>query len=111
MQETLVTPRIAVISPQGHLNAANVDDLQQQLGETISSQEYFALLVDMARVESLDSSGLMAFISTLSLAKCLDKRFGLCSVTPSVRIVFELTCLDQAFEIFEHRTAFEAALA
>jgi anti-anti-sigma regulatory factor len=45
------------------------------------------------------------------LAQSLGKRFSLCSVSPSVRIVFELTQLDGAFEIFENKAMFEAAIA
>ena len=53
----------------------------------------------------------MALVSGLQLAQHLDRRFGICSVSPSIRIVFELTQLDQVFEIFESTAAFEAAIA
>lgn len=93
--------RTMVIRPNGHINTANASVLQQQLAEAISSQECYSLLIDMSQVESLDSAGLMAFVSTLTLAQRLDKHFGLFGVSPSVRIVFELTQLDRVFEIRE----------
>jgi anti-anti-sigma factor len=69
-----------------------------------------ALLVDMSQVESLDSAGLLALVSTLTLAQQIDKQFALCHVSASIRIIFELTQLDRVFEIFEDRLAFEACL-
>jgi anti-anti-sigma regulatory factor len=44
------------------------------------------------------------------LAQSLGRRFSLCSVPPSVRMMFELTQLDTVFEIFENRDSFEATL-
>lgn len=111
MQSVLTLPQMKTVQPCGYLNASNVAEFQQQLTTVVSSQQYSALLVDMSQVESLDSAGLMALVSALSLAQRLGKRFSLCSVSASIRIIFELTQLDQVFEIFENHVAFEAAIA
>jgi anti-sigma B factor antagonist len=111
MQSTSANSTMTVVQPCGHINAANAAALKRQLAETVSSHEYSSLFVDMSRVESLDSAGLMALVSTLTLAQRLNKRFGLCSVSPSIRIIFELTQLDRVFEISEHRPALEAVAA
>jgi anti-sigma B factor antagonist len=111
MQSTLAQSQMKVIQPCGHINASNAADLQDQLTSTVSSRQYASLLVDMSQVESLDSAGLMALVSTLTLSQQLNQRFGLCHVSPSIRIIFELTQLDRAFEIFESRAAFVAAIA
>lgn len=106
MQESsFAHSKTTVIQPDSHINAANAAKLQQQLVETVSSQAYSSLLVDMSKVESLDSAGLMALVSALTLAQRLNKRFSLFGISPSVRIVFELTQLDRVFEILdEHPT-------
>lgn len=102
MQKSSFAPSgTVVIQPTGHLNATNAATLQQQLVEVVSAEESCSLLIDMSKVESLDSTGLMALVSTLTLAQRLDKRFTLTGVSPSVRIVFELTQLDRVFEIFD----------
>lgn len=112
MQESSFTHSgITVVQPDGHLNSANAEALQQQLVETVSAQGNLSLLVDMSKVESLDSAGLMALVSALTLAQRLGKRFGLFGVSPSVRIIFELTQLDCVFEIFDQHPALEAAVA
>lgn len=112
MQESsFAPPETIVIQPSGHISAANAAELQQQLAETISSQEYASLLVDMSKVESLDSAGLMALVSTLTLAQRLNKRFSLFGISPSVQIIFELTQLDRVFEILDGQPVREIAVA
>lgn len=98
--------QITIIQPSGHLNASNAVEFQLQLTAAMMSEEHSVLLVDMHQVESLDSAGLMALVSALSLAQRLQCRFTLCCVAPSIRIIFELTQLDKAFEIFDSRDAF-----
>jgi len=108
MQSVLVRPQTIVICPKGYVNAANALVLQGQLAIAVQSEQNSALLVDMRDVESLDSAGLMVLVSTLSLAQKQSKRFSLCSMSASIRIIFELTQLDRIFEIFDDSTAFEA---
>ncbi len=111
MPTTLAYSKTTVVRPQGCLNASNAMEFQHQLKAVVAQAEQTIVLVDLAQVESLDSAGLMALVSGLKLAQQLERRFGICSVSPSVRIVFELTQLDQVFEIFESTAAFEAAIA
>ena len=108
METTLTQSQIAVIQPSGHVNAATVDELQSQLNNAVAYQE--RILVDLHKVESLDSAGLMALVATQRKAQELKCRFSLCSVSPAIRIIFELTQLDRVFEIFDNRAAFEAAI-
>lgn len=99
---------LTIVQPCGALNAANAYSLQAELSEHISSDNSAGLMVDMSSVESLDSAGLVSLISALRTARHLSKRFCLCSVPPSIRIVFELTQLDQVFEFADELSA-EAA--
>ena len=100
-----VTESMAVIQPQGSLNASNAQDFQSILLERIQAEAASGLLVDMSRLESLDSSGLISLIAAFKQARLLGKNFYLCSVPPAIRIVFELTQLDQAFEILDESSA------
>ena len=65
----------------------------------------------MSQVEALDSAGLMLLVSTLTLAQRLGKRFSLFEISPSVRIIFELTQLDRVFEILEDQSPITQAAA
>ncbi|NEO33853.1 MAG: STAS domain-containing protein [Symploca sp. SIO3C6] len=108
MSNAIVDSQLTIVAPSGNINAANAAMLQHQLQEAMASAQTSALLVDMQQLEFLDSAGLMALVSALSLSKTLKRRFGICSVAPQIRIIFELTKLDGAFEIFESREAFAA---
>ncbi|MGK7876952.1 MAG: STAS domain-containing protein [Xenococcaceae cyanobacterium] len=107
MRSELNWAKIATVEPSGYLSAANASEFQRQLITAVASQEYSILLVDMSQVEFLDSAGLMVLVSAFCLAQSLGRHFSLCSVAPSVRIIFELTQLDKVFEIFDSRDDFE----
>lgn len=111
LQTMIAYPKLAVIQPNGSFNASSAAEFQRQLKTAVTHEDHTGVLVDMQLVESIDSAGLMALIHGLRLAKTLERRFSLCSVSPSLRIIFELTQLDRVFEIFENITAFENAIA
>jgi len=111
MQTIIACPHSSVIRLSGSLNAANAREFQHQVKTVVGQEQRTSLLVDMEQVESLDSAGLMALVYGLRLAQALNLRFSLCAVSPSVRIIFELTQLDRVFEMFESIAAFEAATA
>jgi anti-sigma B factor antagonist len=109
MAIAIMDSQLTIIQPSGHINASNASEFQRQLTNAVASQQN-AVLVDMHRVESLDSAGLMGLVSALSLAQNLKRRFSICCVAPSIQIIFELTQLDSAFEIFATREAFLTTL-
>jgi anti-anti-sigma factor len=56
---------------------------------------------DLAQVDFMDSSGLVALVKGLKAARNSGCRLVLCNLQASVQLVFELTQLDSVFEIFE----------
>jgi anti-sigma B factor antagonist len=101
MQAVLNYPKIAVIRPQGYLNATNALEFERDMTTALAQNGISILVVDLAAVESLDSAGLMALLSIHKLALSLGRGLRLCAVAPSIRIIFELTQLDSVFEIFD----------
>ena len=98
--------QFTIIQPLDQINASNATEFQSQLIKVLNSNEYVALLIDMQQVEFIDSAGLMVLVSSLRLAQTQRKRFSLCGVNSSIKMIFELTQLETAFEIFESRDAF-----
>ncbi len=92
---------LAVVQATGSLNASNAKAFQVHLLEQIQQDAATGLIVDMSQVESLDSAGLISLVAVLKHARQLSKRFCLCAVPPAIRILFELTQLDRAFEMLE----------
>ncbi|MDJ0574402.1 MAG: STAS domain-containing protein [Xenococcaceae cyanobacterium MO_234.B1] len=102
--------KFATFQPQGYVSAANAGEFLQELTHAVKNQTNSALLVDMASVEFMDSAGLMALIKGFHLAQDLERRFSICSVPPSVRMIFELTQLDKVFEIFDSKESFASTM-
>jgi anti-anti-sigma factor len=96
-----ITKSMAIVQAQGSLNASNAHVFHTSLVQQIQCDLASGLFVDMSQVESLDSAGLISLVSALKQARQLKKRFCLCSVPPAIRIVFELTQLDRAFEMVD----------
>ena len=107
MTSTNLYTKFTTFRPEGFLSAANASEFLERLTVEVTSSVDSALLVNMEAVEFMDSAGLMALIKAFKLSESLGRRFGICSLAPSVRIMFELTQLDKAFEIFEDCNAFE----
>ncbi|MGD1921586.1 MAG: STAS domain-containing protein [Pleurocapsa sp.] len=110
MTSTKLCTEFTTFRPEGFLSAANDAEFLERLTVEVRSSVNSALLVNMEAVEFMDSAGLMALIIAFRLAESLGRRFGICSLAPSVRIMFELTQLDKAFEIFEDLNAFQATV-
>ncbi len=111
MKTITASPKITVFRPSGPFNASNASEFQRHMRKIVSGAVHSSVLVDLSLVESIDSAGLMALIHSLRLAQSLDKRFSICSVPPSIQIIFELTQLDRVFEIFDCQATFTAAIA
>ena len=66
----------------------------------MSSKEIPTLIVDMENVGFIDSQGLQKLLSALRLMQSQKSNLLLCSLQPSVQIVFEISRIDQLFAIF-----------
>jgi len=108
MQTVLAHKPITVIRPIDYLNAATSGEFARQLTTAISAPGVVAVLVDLAEVTFIDSAGLMALVSGLKQAKKIGRRFSICSVSPGIRMILELSQLDRVFEIYENVESFDA---
>ncbi|MGK7930046.1 MAG: STAS domain-containing protein [Microcystaceae cyanobacterium] len=95
-----------ILKPSGYITAANVGEFQELLTQTLNTHPHQEYLIDMESVEFLDSAGLMALVSNFRLAQSQGKRINICSLAPSVKIIFELTQLDKVIPIYKNRNNF-----
>lgn len=110
MSSTKLCTQFTTFRPEGFLSAANASEFLERLTVEVQASVDSAFLVNMEAVEFMDSAGLMALIKAFRLAESLGRKFGICSLAPSVRIMFELTQLDKAFEIYDDCDAFQVAI-
>ena len=110
MSSTQTRTQFTTFKPTGFLSAANASEFLERLTVEVTSSVDSVLLVNLEAVEFMDSAGLMALVKAFRLAESLGRRFVICSLAPSVRIMFELTQLDKAFEIYDNCDTFQAAI-
>lgn len=66
----------------------------------MNNKEVPVLIVDMENVEFIDSQGLQKLLACLRLMQSHKSNFLLCSQQPAVRLVFEITRIDQLLAVF-----------
>lgn len=96
-----VDKSVKVVRPVGALTSANVDAFREEMISAITSATASEVAIDMAAVDSVDNSGLVALLAGCDTAKRHRKRLSLCDVAPPVRIVFELAQLDRAVSMVD----------
>ncbi len=110
MQTIIKKHQYTVIKPKNSITAVNAYLFEQQLITALRRNQHSILLVDLEKVEFLDSAGLMALISGCKLAQNLGTRFSVCSISSCLRIIIELTQLDKVLEVFENQVSFRQTL-
>ncbi|WP_036482946.1 STAS domain-containing protein [Myxosarcina sp. GI1] len=109
MNSTQLQTEFVTFQPQGYLSAANAEELSNELTVAIKTSSNSPILIDMSEVEFMDSAALVVLIKAFRWCQNSGRKLSVCSVAPSVKMIFELTQLDKLIEIFENRSSFEAA--
>ncbi len=101
---SVITARI-----EGRLDAHTVDNYMHAVADMVTSDHPHVAL-DMAGVEFMDSSALAALVTTLK--RCLQHggRIVLVAAAAPVRIILELTRLDEVFPQVDSLGAARSAL-
>lgn len=66
------------------------------------------VLIDFAQVESTSSPGLMALVMVYKRVREANKRLFICSVSEQVRMLLELTGMDEVFEVLPRSEEIES---
>lgn len=89
-----------LIQPSGPLDLETGKLLSQTLTQ-LELTPHCLWILDLSQVDSIDSAGLSALITGLHLANKRQNRLVLHRLKPSVKLVLEITRLDQVFEIID----------
>lgn len=92
--------QLILLQPQERLDANGGNALETQLAG-LMPQKQALWVIDLAKVNFMDSAGLVSLVTGLKAARQIGCRLVLCNVQPPVRLVLELTQLDSVFEIFD----------
>lgn len=88
---------ITTIKPAGILDGVKANQLRQQVSELLAAGNNRVML-DMADVNFIDSSGLSALIVSLKMLRTAGGDLYLCSIAEPVRNLLSITRMDRLFE-------------
>ena len=97
---------VQIIEPEGILDGTKTAEFQQQVEQSIESGVH-TILIDFSNVTFMDSSGLGALVKAFKTLEAADVRLFLCSINEQIRMLFELTSMDNYFAILNDREEFE----
>lgn len=91
---------VTIFEMNGRFDTYTADKLRQMLEQALS-QPPAQIVVDLTGVGFVDSTALAALVQGMKRSRQQAGDLRLCGLGQSVRIIFELTRLDQAFEIYD----------
>lgn len=84
----------------GDVDLHNVNDVRDQLIEIIDQTRY-SLIIDMAKVNYIDSSGLGAMVTVQRKMKAKSGNFAFLGIPDDLQKVLKLSDLDKYFVVYE----------
>jgi anti-anti-sigma factor len=97
----------ALVAIQGELDISNASTLEEHL-QRAEADGPGLLVMDLSRLDFMDSTGLRLLISADQRARAAGRRFVLVRGNQMVQRVLRLTRLDERLEIVENRDALVA---
>ncbi|MER7921425.1 MULTISPECIES: STAS domain-containing protein [unclassified Streptomyces] len=100
VEVTVISSDAAIITVCGELDADTGLALQHQLaGQVVHGRRH--LVLDLADVPFMDSSGLRVIVRTVNDMRNVDGSVSLAAPTPVVRRVLDLTGMGMSCQIFD----------
>ena len=89
-----------IISLSGEIDLQTSPEAREQLLELLKDGRH--LLVDMAQVDYIDSSGIASLVEALQYAKSNGLSFALIEISQATRQVIKLARLDKVFPLYDN---------
>ncbi len=91
----------AVINVVGDIDLYSSPQVRQTILDALNQKTESRVLVNLAGVKYIDSSGVASLVEGLQLARKSQVRFALCGLNKAPRQVLELTRLINVFDIYD----------
>jgi anti-sigma B factor antagonist len=91
---------IVVMELEGRFDAYSAPQANEWLEEAITNRRPPNVIVNLENVVFVDSTALATLVQAMKRCRQLDGDLRLSNLKQPVRMIFELTRLDRAFEIF-----------
>ncbi len=100
---------VVTISIEGEFDMAASPKIRNFL-TPLFKENNRSVIVDLAKVPYIDSSGIATLVEGLQWSHSSDKKFRLTQLSPAVKDVFEIARLLTVFEVFDsHEEALQGA--
>ncbi len=99
-----------VISVRGEIHVSTAPRFAQRLSEAIDNGAT-AVVLDLSGVEFIDSTGLSVLLTGLRRITQVNGSLALVCTNPTVLRLFQITSLDETFDIFADRPSAFAHVA
>ena len=100
---------LGILALEGDIDLYQSPAVKLKLNELIDRKTE-RILVDLSRVNYIDSSGLALFIECLQRIAAYGGKLGIYGLQPTVAHIFEIARLDQVLHVFPDETTARAAL-
>ena len=97
-----------IIEVTGDIDLYSSPQVRQAILDTLNQKAGTRVIINLAAVKYIDSSGVASLVEGLQLSRKSQMRFALCGLNKAPRQVLELTRLIKVFDIFD---SLEDALA
>lgn len=97
--------KFKIIEPSGILDGAKGNELRYEI-HNILAEGIDILLIDMQKVDFINSSGLGALVLIMQLVRAANAQIFICSINDQVKMLFELTKMDRVFQTFANQDDF-----
>ena len=103
LREQVIDARTQVITVSGEIHVSTAPEFSQRLNHAIALGKTHVIL-DLAGVTFIDSTGLSVLLNGLRRVRRANGRMVIVCENPTVLRLFEITRLDETFEIVPNRT-------
>ncbi len=95
---------VVVVGPTGDVDLNCSREFQTHLKKVLE-QKPQRMIVDLAKVPYMDSSGVATLVEAMQIARKSGTRLVLCGMQDKVRSIFEIARLDRVFTIVSDMAA------
>lgn len=100
---------VKVLRPSGLLDGIHAKQLRYQISDLIASGVDI-VLIDFEDVQHIDSSGLGGLIAIGREVRIANSKLYLCNINDQAKMLFELTKMNQMFQVFANQQEFQASV-
>lgn len=111
VKHTTTEDGVLVLSLNGELKIVSAEDCKNLINTLINEAEVKKVIMDIAKLEFLDSAGLAVFISAYKKMSVENGKLAICGLRGQPRNIFEISNMQKIIDVYPTLDDALAALA